>query len=83
MLEFLIMIVTFCRVPNIKFNVAKVLQSLIPIVEHSVSSDSGILVGLVVGWFPTELWLVHLSVGPKIDSPLNFYWPIWKNEAWV
>ena len=26
-----------CRVPNIKFNVAKVLQSLIPIVDQSVS----------------------------------------------
>ena len=25
------------RVPNVKFNVAKVLQSLIPIVDHSVS----------------------------------------------
>lgn len=29
--------VAFFRVPNIKFNVAKVLQSLIPIVDHSVS----------------------------------------------
>lgn len=28
----------FCRVPNIKFNVAKVLQSLISIVDQSVSS---------------------------------------------
>ncbi|RZR85713.1 hypothetical protein BHM03_00012739 [Ensete ventricosum] len=28
------------RVPNIKFNVAKVLQSLVPIVDQSVSSRS-------------------------------------------
>nr|KAJ0213137.1 hypothetical protein LSAT_V11C400178760 [Lactuca sativa] len=27
------------RVPNIKFNVAKVLQLLIPIVDHSVSNN--------------------------------------------
>jgi serine/threonine-protein phosphatase 2A regulatory subunit A len=27
------------RVPNIKFNVAKVLQSLIPIVDQSVSNS--------------------------------------------
>lgn len=27
----------FCRVPNIRFNVAKVLKSLIPIVDQSVS----------------------------------------------
>ncbi|KAM0936226.1 putative armadillo-like helical protein [Dioscorea sansibarensis] len=30
----------FARVPNIKFNVAKVLQSLIPIVDHSVVENS-------------------------------------------
>lgn len=28
-----------CRVPNIKFNVAKVLQSLIPIVDQSVCNS--------------------------------------------
>lgn len=30
----------FFRVPNIKFNVAKVLQSLVPILDQSVSSSS-------------------------------------------
>jgi hypothetical protein len=30
-------LITLCRVSNIKFNVAKVLQSLIPIVDQSVS----------------------------------------------
>ena len=36
------------RVPNIKFNVAKVLQSLIPIVDQSVSKFSLILI--IVMW---------------------------------
>lgn len=34
---------SFCRVPNIKFNVAKVLQSLIPIVDQPVSKLHGML----------------------------------------
>lgn len=57
---------------------AKVLQGLIPIVEHSVSCYIGILVGFVVGWFWAELFLVHLSMGYKIDLPLASYWPILK-----
>ena len=36
------------RVPNIKFNVAKVLQSLIPIVDQSVSKF--ILILIIVMW---------------------------------
>lgn len=43
------------RVPNIKFNVAKVMQSLIPIVEHSVVEQT---------IRPT---LVELSEDPDVD----------------
>lgn len=57
----------FCRVANIKFNVAKVLQSLVPIVDKSVSIPiSNILDHLfqLVGFLP--FWS-HLSF-------ILFYW---------
>nr|AFK45317.1 unknown [Lotus japonicus] len=43
------------RVPNIKFNVAKVLQSLIPIVEESVVENT------------IRPCLVELSEDPDVD----------------
>lgn len=36
----MVLIVISHRVPNIKFNVAKVLQSLVPLVDQSVSTTS-------------------------------------------
>ncbi|XP_042496949.1 protein phosphatase PP2A regulatory subunit A-like [Macadamia integrifolia] len=43
------------RVPNIKFNIAKVLQSLIPIVDHSVVEQT------------IRPCLVELSEDPDVD----------------
>ena len=45
--------VKFHRVPNIKFNVAKVLQSLTPIVDQSVSNQ----------FFPPQINFVHWKYG--------------------
>ena len=43
------------RAPNIKCNVTKVLQSLIPVVDHSVVEQS------------IRPWLVELSEDPDVD----------------
>lgn len=47
--------VAFYRVPNIKFNVAKVLQSLIPIVDQSVVEKT------------IRPCLIELSEDPDVD----------------
>lgn len=54
-------LILFCflfRVPNIKFNVAKVLQSLIPIVDQSVSIYLNLkfLASLLLNTFAIHLW---------------------------
>ncbi|KAG2265586.1 hypothetical protein Bca52824_072665 [Brassica carinata] len=51
----LLHISNLCRVPNIKFNVAKLLQSLIPIVDQSVVDKT------------IRQWLVDLGEDPDVD----------------
>lgn len=50
-----VLTVAFYRVPNIKFNVAKVLQSLIPIVDQSVVEKT------------IRPCLIELSEDPDVD----------------
>lgn len=50
-----VLTIAFYRVPNIKFNVAKVLQSLIPIVDQSVVEKT------------IRPCLIELSEDPDVD----------------
>ncbi|KAK4375533.1 hypothetical protein RND71_006210 [Anisodus tanguticus] len=62
------LILAFSRVPNVKFNVAKVLQSVIPIVEQSVSVKL-LLIGLKADVVENTIrpCLVELSEDPDVD----------------
>lgn len=63
------LMVYFIRVPNIKFTAAKVLESLIPVVDHAVSECWCVLIYLVdvSGMFHEEYKIYCLCINSLVS----------------
>lgn len=78
------------RVPNIKFNVAKVLQSLVPIVDQSVSGftlytfshPTSCIPNFIIYTFELLLEISVINAGGRKDHSAVFSWAEWGPRCW-